>query len=172
MARFDIGAAKREAALEAEPIELVFPDGSVYTVPGSMPAEFELEQQAIGKDLSGLADGDPAPPGTQDRILRAVFGQQYDEMQEKHPPTDLMVAMQFAVGEWLAPFQNPNGMSQRVRAAAKGQTNSRGSSTTTSTQLRPISKESMASTSPAQSGSNGSVGEDSPPSTQGSRRTR
>ncbi|MDR0358915.1 MAG: hypothetical protein LBJ87_05555 [bacterium] len=173
MPEFDIGAAKREVAAEAEPIGLTFPDGVRQEFPGSMPAEFEIEQMAIGKDLSGLADGDPAPPGMQDRIMRAVFGPAYEHLSQTYPPTDLMWAMQILIGEWSRPFRDPNGMSQRVRAAA--QRRSRSSSESSSTSFppsKPTGSESTELTSLAHSGSNGSPGGGSsrlPKGSQGKR---
>jgi hypothetical protein len=176
MPEFDMTAAKRELAGEAEPIGMSWEGVGRYEFPGSMPAEVEIEQRALQRELRDLPDGAPAPAGSQERLMKAVFGQFYEELEEKLGQVDLMAAMGTLMSVWMEAWQDPNLLS-RLRTLGRKPSNlttsSSGSSSSTSEPSRLISPASTASISPEPSGvPNGSPGAGSSPSSRGSRPRR
>lgn len=175
----DIVAAKAELLAESKPITLRFSTGD-WTFPAVMPAEVELEQMALNREAKERGPDEPVPDGTQERLMRAVFGQeQYEELTEKVPQSELVLGFMKLLTKWAAPYSDPNlpqrlleqsGMTQPLPAGALSLSGSSPSSGSTS---RPTSGGSTESISPTPSGANGgSVGGASSRSTSGSVRKR
>lgn len=164
----DITAAKAELLAEREPITLRFSVGD-FTFPAVMPAAVELEQMALREQVRGMAEGEEAPAEGEDRLMRAAFGDQYEELIHAVPQTELVLGLADLLSDWMEPYADPNLPARLQERAKRGATILNGSSLTTGGPSKPTSGASTGSTSPAPSGgNNGSHGGASRRSTRGS----
>jgi hypothetical protein len=175
MPRIDITAARRELLADREPIELVFNE-RVWEFPGSMPAEVEIEQMLVDRETRDLPEGAALPSDMNARVLKAAFGDFYDEIVTQVPQSDLMIGLGTLMQYWLEPYADPT-LPQRLltQATARiraGGRSSNGSSSSTGARLKPTSNGSTESTSRERSGETESPGAASPSSTQVSRARR
>lgn len=116
MPRISITELKREVLGEAEPITLEI-SGRELDFPGTMPAEFELEQTRLNREMEAQGRSEMTTEENW-RLVEAAFGsERYRELREGGVPDfDLTMAGFKLIGEWMRPYTDPE-MPQRMQAA-------------------------------------------------------